>query len=249
MPVLTTSSVENIANELARVLVRVSAQREAARLSLPILYPGGSMVGVELSRLRDGFLVSDAGGARREAGLMGGERAFQRIARDVAERFSIRFDRNMMFDLDVAETDLLSAVIAVANAARTAVEDTAIHLSTTEHADHRAYLWDRLEGAYGPQIVRREPVQFRGRTEKWDFDAAIRVQNTFALFEIVTPHANAVHSAVTKFLDVRDLGEKIAPRRVAVLTNKDRTPRLLVLGRTAKLLPAHSTDDEYRMVA
>jgi hypothetical protein len=30
------------------------------------------MVGVELSKLRDGFLVSDAGAARREAGLLGG---------------------------------------------------------------------------------------------------------------------------------------------------------------------------------
>jgi hypothetical protein len=78
------------------------------RLSLPLLYPGGAMVGVELSRLRDGFLVSDAGAARREAGLLGGERAFQRIAHDVAKRFDIRFDHNMMFVAEVEYRDITS---------------------------------------------------------------------------------------------------------------------------------------------
>ena len=57
-------SIEHTANEVARALVRVSAREESVRLSLPLLYPGGSMVGIELSRLRSGFLVSDAGAAR-----------------------------------------------------------------------------------------------------------------------------------------------------------------------------------------
>lgn len=242
-------SIEHTANEVARALVRVSAREESVRLSLPLLYPGGSMVGVELSRLRSGFLVSDAGAARREAGLLGGERAFQRLAQDVAKRFGIRFDHNMMFDLDVQEGELVPAVMAVANAAKTAVENTAIHLATTEHADHRAYLWDRLQGAYGVKAVSREPVSFKGASENWDFDAAIKVQGTFALFQVVTPNANSVNSAVTKFLDVLDLGEKLAPKRVAVVTNKDRTPRLLVLARTSRILPADAPDEQYRMAA
>src|SRR5260370_30063112 len=120
-------SIGRTANEVARALIRVSAREECVRLSLPLLYPGGAMVGVELSRLRSGFLVSDAGSARREAGLLGGERAFHRIAQDVAKRFGIRFDHNMMFDVDVEETQLVAAVMAVANAAKTAVENTAIH--------------------------------------------------------------------------------------------------------------------------
>jgi histone H3/H4 len=136
MATIETASIQEIANELASALVRISSRDETARLSLPLLYPGGSMVGVEISRLRAGFLVSDAGAARREAGLMGGERPFQRIAREIAERFAIRFDHNMMFDIDVAEDELLPAVVAVANAAKTAVENTSIHLATAEHADN-----------------------------------------------------------------------------------------------------------------
>src|SRR5260370_35995338 len=108
---LATLSIEKTAAEVARALVRVSAREESVRLSLPLLYPGGAMVGVELSRLRDGFLVSDAGAARREAGLPGGERAFHRIAQDVAKRFAIRFDHNMIFDIDVPENPLCCAVM------------------------------------------------------------------------------------------------------------------------------------------
>ena|SRR5215475_874325 len=36
-----------------------------------------------------------------------------------------------------------------------------------------------------------------------------------ALFEVIGPNANAVNSAVTKFLDIQDIGES-APGRVAV---------------------------------
>jgi hypothetical protein len=246
---VATLPIEQTANEVARALVRVSTREQAVRLSLPLLYPGGTMVGVELSRLRGGFLVSDAGAARREAGLLGGERAFQRLAQEVAKRFGIRFDHNMMFDLDVEESQLVSAVMAVANAAKTAVENTAIHMATTEHADHRAYLWDRLQRAYGAGFS-REPVSFKGAsTESYDFDAAVKLQGSFTLFQVVTPNANSVNSAVTKFLDIRDLGEKLAPNRVSVVINKDRTPRLLVLGRTSRILPADATDEQYRTAA
>lgn len=246
---IATLSIVQTANEVARALVRVSPLEGSVRLALPLLYPGGAMVGVELSRLRSGFLVSDAGAARREAGLLGGERAFHRIAQDVARRFGIRFDHNMIFDLDVDEGHLVAAVMAVANAAKTAVENTAIHLASHEHADHRAYLWDRLQSAYGIAALQREPVPFKGASENWDFDAAINVEGHIALFQVVTPNANSVNSAVTKFLDVMDLGEKLAPRRVAVVTNKDRTPRLLVLGRTSRILPAEAPDEQYRMAA
>ena len=129
MTFVSSDSLSEIAGAIAQALVRVSTSNEVARISLPLMYPGGGMVGVEISRLRDDFLVSDAGGARREAGLLGGEKSFYRIASEVAQKFSVRFDSNMFFDLNVAEHELISAVVAVANAAKTAVENTAMHLA------------------------------------------------------------------------------------------------------------------------
>ncbi len=247
MALFAPRSIMIIAEEVARALVHCITSNETAHLSLPLVYPGGSMVGVEISKLRDGFLVSDAGGARREAGLLGGELAFKRIAPEIAERFGVRFDHNMIFYLDVPENDLVSAVIAVANAAKTAVENTAVHLASIEHADYRAHLWERLERAYGPRALAKKH-KFKGSSDLWEFDAAIRLPDHLTLFELVVPNANAVNSAVTKFLDVRDLGNA-APKRVAVLTNIKTTPHLPVLGRTARILAVDASDDDYRKAA
>jgi hypothetical protein len=186
MALISASSITEIAEQVARALVKVSTRDQSARLSMPLLYPGGAMVGVEICRLRDGFLVTDAGGAKREAGLLGGERSFSRIAHEAVDRFEVQFDRNMIFDVDVSEEELVLAVIAVANAAKTSVENTAIHLASVQHADARAYLWERLEKLYEPELVGRK-VKIKGSSEQWEFDAAIRVQNHLSLFEIVGP--------------------------------------------------------------
>jgi hypothetical protein len=241
-------TLTSVAERVAGALVRLSTHDgQTARLSTPLLYPGGGMIGVEISRLRDGFLVTDAGGARREAGMLGGERTFMRIAGDVAQRYGVRFDHNMIFDVEIAEDELVVAVISVANAAKSAVETTAMHLAATEHSDYRAMLWHRLERIYEPKLIsRNRPV--RGSSDEWKFDAVVSIGSTLALFELVSPHANAVSSAVTKFLDIRDLGET-APHRVAVLTKRTETPHLPVLARTARVISMDDSDDVYRRAA
>jgi hypothetical protein len=247
MAVSLETNIGKIADDVARALVRITAREESARLSLPLLYPGGSMVGVEISRLRDGFLVSDGGTARREAGLMGGERSLVQLAPAVATRYGVRFDHNMFFDVNVVRDELVVAVAAVANASKAAVEETAIRLAVVEHADHQAMLWSKLEHLFAPKSVARK-LPFRGRHEQWEFDAAVNVQGKIALFEIVTPYANSVNSAVTKFVDVKELGTA-APNRVAILINPDRTPHLSVLATTAKWIASNANDEAYLKAA
>lgn len=248
MTTLARASLSQIAADLSAALVRVYSDNETARISLPLLYPGGRMVGVEICRTHKNFLVSDGGIARREAEMLGGARTFARIANEAARRFSVRFDQNMIFDLDIEQDQLLPAVIAVANAAKTAVENTALHLATVEHADYRSYLLDRLSSVYGSKHVSRTP-KLKGAAEEWEFDAVVQKNDhQLAIFEMVTPNANSVNSAVIKFLDVRDLGEG-APSRIAVLTDLKNTPRLPVLGRTARVISADASDEDYRRAA
>jgi len=241
------TNIADIATEVARALVQITSRQESARLSLPLLYPGGSRVGVEISKLRDDFLVSDAGAARREAGLLGGERSFAQLAPDIAIRYGVRFDHNMFFDINVERSDLVIAVAAIANASKAAVEATAARLATVEHADHQAMLWERLERVFTQKRVVKS-FQFKGKSELWEFDAAVQLEGRTSLFEVVTPYANSVNSAVTKFVDIRDLGER-APNRVAILTNKDRTPHFAVLASTARWIASNANDETYRMAA
>lgn len=247
MPTMIQTNIADIATEVARALVQITSRQESARLSLPLLYPGGSRVGVEISKLRDDFLVSDAGAARREAGLLGGERSFAQLAPDIAIRYGVRFDHNMFFDINVERSDLVIAVAAIANASKAAVEATAARLATVEHADHQAMLWERLERVFTQKRVVKS-FQFKGKSELWEFDAAVQLEGRTSLFEVVTPYANSVNSAVTKFVDIRDLGER-APNRVAILTNKDRTPHFAVLASTARWIASNANDETYRMAA
>jgi hypothetical protein len=240
-------SIQQVADEVARALIRISSRDDSARLSLPLLYPGGSMVGVEISRLREGFLVTDSGGARREAGLMGGEKTFVRLAGEIAERFGVRFDRNMIFEMEVTTDELVVVVAAVANAAKTAVENTAMILATTEHADARAALWDKLDRVYGHKQIQRK-AKIRGSSDSWEFDAAVQTKGHIALFEVIGPNANAVNSAVTKFLDIKDIGDS-APNRIAVLTRREQTPHLPVLGRTATIIPINASNEVFLKAA
>jgi hypothetical protein len=247
MPTMIQTNIADIATEVARALVQITSRQESARLSLPLLYPGGSRVGVEISKLRDDFLVSDAGAARREAGLLGGERSFAQMAPDIAIRYGVRFDHNMFFDINVDRSDLVIAVAAIGNASKAAVEATAARLATVEHADHQAMLWERLERVFTQRRVAKT-FQFKGKSELWEFDAAVQLEGRTSLFEVVTPYANSVNSAVTKFVDIRDLGER-APNRVAILTNKDRTPHFAVLASTARWIAANANDEVYRKAA
>jgi hypothetical protein len=247
MPVKLDHNISQIATEVARMLVHITAREESARLSLPLMYPGGSMVGVEISRLRDGFLVSDAGAARREAGLLGGERSFAQLAPAIATRYGVRFDHNMFFDVNVTRDELVVAVSAIANASKAGVEETAVRLSAVEHADYQAMLWEKLEHVFTPKLVARKQV-FRGSHETWEFDAAVHAHGRMSLFEIVTPYANSVNSAIAKFVDVKELGSA-APNRIAILTNRDKTPHLSVLASTARWIPASANDEAFRAAA
>lgn len=243
----TLLSVKDFANDIARALVRVSLRDSAARISTPLLFPGGAFVGVEIARNRGGYLVSDMGGAMREAELMGVERQFSRIAPEVARRYGVRFDHHMLFDIEVSSDDVKSAVIAIANAAKSAVEATAMQAAAREPINLEAMMFARLERIFARGRVRREPL-VRGSSDDWRFDAAVETDRGMTLFEFISPHANAVSSAVTKFLDVRDLGEA-APGRVAVLQNKATTPHIAVLARTATIIGHTDADDVFLRAA
>lgn len=240
-------SDEDVASDIARALVRVSVAGGVTQVSTPLLYPSGSTVDLDLTRFKEGFLVTDIGCARREAALLGGERIFAGIAREIAERYAVRFDRNMLFDIEVPEDYLVPAIIAVANAAKSSVETTALQMATAERVNLRSILWDRLERVYRGGIVVRKR-RMRGSTDEWEFDASVEIDGHLSLFEVVPPNANAVNSAVAKFLDIGDLGSA-APNRVAVLRRKEATPHLALLARNARVIAVDDADEVYRKVA
>lgn len=213
----------------------------------PLLYPGGGRVVLRIEEGPDGYIVTDYGAGKREADLMGGQHIFNAIARKTAERFAVRFDSFMIFELEVPREALVTASIAVANASKCAVEMTADALSERRANDQRMILWEVLREAFPAPSIRRHE-KFVGHSDTWEFDAIIQNGPRPVLFQVVTPFANAVNAAVVKFLDVKDLGAE-KTTRIAVPTVLDKTPHLHLLGRTARIIALDSPAESFRLAA
>ncbi|MEC5383077.1 hypothetical protein VSX64_19805 [Aurantimonas sp. C2-6-R+9] len=244
---LNDLSLSSVAEEVARALAFAKSSNQGAMIVTPLIYPGGGRVVVRIAESENGYLVSDFGAARREADLLNGDRIFTRIARQVAMRFDVRFDSDMIFDIEVPRPALTMATMAVANAAKAAVQETAERLSERKADDQRRALWDKLDKVFPKLEVARE-VTIRGASADWIFDASLISNGQRAVFDMVVPHNTAVHSAVSKFLDLRDMGIS-SPQRIAVLSDEKATPHVALLSRTAKIIPLRSGVAAFRSAA
>jgi hypothetical protein len=240
------ASAHTVAKEVAQALAYAKETNGVPTVVTPLLYPGGGRVVLRIEQSSEGYIVSDFGAGRREAELMGGGHLYSQIAKRAAERFAVRYDSFMLFELEVPREALVTAAIAVGNASKHAVETTAETLSEKRATDQRTVLWRLLEGVFPLGSVFRNE-RFTGHSDSWEFDAVVQMERP-ALFQVVTPYPAAVNAAVAKFLDVKDSG---ADRtiRVAVPTDQEKTPHINLLGRTARIIALDSPRDAFRLSA
>lgn len=242
------TNIRNIADEVASALAYAKQSGTDQLIVTPLLYPSGSMVVVRMDQGPEGYFVSDYGCGAREISMMGsGDRTFRRLAKKASDAYGIRFTDDLFFDTDVPREALVTAVISVANASKTCVEQTALAVAAAERDTRRELLWSHLETAFpGSKIVRGAEVN--GASDRWEFDASLQRNDHQVLFEIVSPTGGSVNAAVTKFLDVRDLGADVFGR-VAVTVDREKTPHLALLARNARIVGLRSPASEYAAAA
>lgn len=229
------ASISAIADEVARSLAYAKPATEAPTIVTPLLYPGGSRVVLTLREDRGSYFITDGGHGAREADLLGGARIFTRIARELAEANGIRFDSDLIFDIEVPKEALVTAAIMVANTSKIAVETTAQRLANRRFElsiDKLALQFDRQFGSH--RVVRDAIV--KGATGEWELDLLIKTQGRPALIELVAANANAVNSSVTKFFDISRLSDSEGFNRYSVLIDAKQTPNIGVLGATSRLV-------------
>lgn len=229
------SSISVIADEVARSLAYARPSGEAPVIVTPLLYPGGSRVVLTLRQDGGSYFVTDGGHGAREADLMGGSRIFARVARSLAEANDIRFDSDLIFDIDVPREALIAAAIVVANTSKVAVETTALRLANRRQEDQLEKLLIRFDRQFGVEKVIRAPT-VRGATGDWDLDAMIFSSGRPALVDLIAANANSANSSLAKFLDISRLPEDVGFRRFAVMLDKEKTPNVGVLSTTSRLV-------------
>lgn len=229
------TSISAIADEVARSLSYAKPASEAPVIVTPLLYPGGSRVVLTLREDRGSYFVTDGGHGAREADMLGGSRIYTRVARELAEAHDIRFDSDLIFDIDVPREALLTAAIVVANASKIAVETTAQRLANRKFEGRLERLTEQFDRKFGSHRVIRSP-HIRGATGEWELDLLIRTEGRPALIDLVAANANAANSSIAKYLDISRLPEGDGFERFSVLLDAKLTPNIGVLGTTSRLV-------------
>lgn len=201
-----------------RKMVSAEHFRAGSLVSMPVLYPSGASVVIEVTLQQGRCFVSDRGGGHQEAELMGVQRGYSKEAERIAVEAGIRFDGRDMFVAEVDVERLLGAMEVVANSSQLAVSLCALRASERDARDARERLYDKLAEVYPTREIVRDAAVMGASSHRWKLAALVKTGAGASVFEAVTANHNSVVGAAAKFHDLARLDN--GPRRVAVIAPK-----------------------------
>lgn len=232
----------DVVDGVARALADVRHTQDASFISLPVLYPSGSLVVLRIDpHSEERFLVSDMAMGFEEADLMGAGRLFCHSAHGIAARAGVHFDRQT-FSVSVRREQLVGAVSVVAAASQEAVLVAAFRLNEKKRADAADRLCERLFRLFTPAKVERGATVIGASNTPWTVTALVRSDGHKAVYEPVSDHPNSVASALTKFVDLNQLENP--PARIAVVRKKETLGTRLALISTAANVVEEDVSDQ-----
>jgi hypothetical protein len=232
-------------------LDRISSVREVdGRLlvDIPVRYPSGSSVVLEIARNQDEFWVSDMGMACVEAELMAAQRYFAQSAKKSAERYSVGFDGHAIFTLRVPSSRLEAAIVCVANASQFACEEAIRKASEAQVIGRNDRIFDRVARVFGPKLVEKT-VELRGRHTSWEaHNVVVFPDRRMAVFEAMTNHSTSVSSKYLMFSDIRSASDDVA-LNVVVGSASSLDEKAQMIADLANILSLDVSDEEIRTFA
>lgn len=246
---LSSKSSLTIGDEVASALAASSQDGSSFVVTTPMLYPSGTHVSIRLDGDGRHFFVSDDGGGFLEADHMGASSMYARIGSRLATDLGMQFSDNCFYEIGVSRDQLVIAVIAIANASKQALDQTALKIGDQDYRFDDDELIDRLVSIFGEPKVQRKPELLGASNRCWRFAASVDAQGHKTVFDLVKPSFQSIMPAVAKFRDISDLND--APQRVAVLSDRKAfdAADYNLLSRSAKIIDFVAKDDIYRRAA
>lgn len=235
-------SISDSVDDAVRRLVSVEHFHAGSIVSMPLRYPSGASVVLEITAQKERCFVSDRGGGFQEAELFGASRYFKGEAQRVADRAGIRFDGRDMFVAEVPRQVVRGAMIAVANCSAEATSAAAMKLAERADRDARDDLYVRLVSLYRTRDVQKDP-EFQGATTKWRVSVAVLgVPRRPAFFEPVSGAYISAVGTASKFNDFA--GIEAPPDRFGIIKSPEDLGGFysLVARASTKLLPNTAPD-------
>lgn len=215
-------------------------------VSMPVLYPSGASVVLEISQQAGAVFVSDRGGGYQEAEFIGAIRQYHREAERMAMEAGILFDGRDMFVSGVPIDRIDGAMTVVAAASAHAAGVVATKVAERRERYAKEAMFEKLEDVFGASSFERDFEFIGASNHKWRVDAFIAGYERQIVFNSVINKYNSATGTAAKFYDLGRL--EMAPRRIAVVASLAGFSDWygLVSGTSDAVLELASANDQYR---
>ena len=232
-------------DEAVRRLVTTSHFGAGSIVSMPVSYPSGSSVTLEITMQRGRCFVSDRGGGFQEAEMFGSTRYFNSEAKRIAESAGIRFDGRDMFVAEVPADNLHGAMVVVANASAEATTAAMLRAADRSEKDASDQLYDRLVSIYKEKEVEKNAHLIGQSNHEWRISVLVMDKVQRWMFEPVTGNYISAVGTAAKFHDFA--GVENAPSRAAVIKSRDDMKDFygLIAGASTKVLTMSDPDNDF----
>lgn len=238
-----TSSIEPHIHEALRELTPVWSEDDRLCLSVPVSYPSGALVTLEVSAGRGLAMVTDRGFGRYEAEMYGADRSFGSAARRAAAAAGVSFDGHAIFVLKVPLDRLAGGMVAVANASATAAA-AAIRAEISRRTEvQNETIQARLHEAF-PQAKIEKKLMLPGGRAEWEAHNVVQLGDRMAVFEPVTANPQSISSKFTMFSDL--LKRPDLSLTAVVESAADLQGRGQMLMDVAKIIEVEAPPEQYR---
>ena len=242
-------TTDGLRKRVSEAVERLISHRESdggkVLLNVPVTYPSGSSVVVEIEQNADRIRVSDMGMGLVEAEMMAARDSYQRLTRRKAEEFGVTYDNRAMFALRTPSSRLEAAVVCVANASAQAASDAVRHASVAQARRQSEVVFEKVSRAFGLRSVSRS-MEIRGKRSAWEARNVVVFPDAHrAIFEPMTGHAASVSSKFLMFSDLLDASLPVSLNAV-VENPEDLDSRARMVGDVANIIKLGAADDVYR---
>ena len=228
-------------------LVRVSAWGNAYLISVPLVYPSGTTVGIKVTPSKGGYIVSDSGLGWREAEGYEAQRSFGAHAGRIKEQVGVEYTGQHEFRMFATERQLTSAIRRVSYASHRSAVKAFHSLPEACEQEIGAALFQRLRDTFGQANVAGDLKLAGASNIEWPFAAQVLQGKRRVVFDVVSPQWTSVVAAKSKFSDVRHLGPNVVP--VAVVDSIDAMGKWLpLISQEAEVIEDDVGADELRRV-
>ncbi len=242
--VKTHSKLTSI-DEAVKNLVSTRHALAGSLVTMPVMYPSGSSVVLEVSIQGDKCFVSDMGTASEEAEMMGTSRYFKSEATRIAAGYGIKFDGRMMFVVEVPVENVQGALVIVANASGDAARAAANKQAERHEYDAKEMLYERLLSVYRTKDVAKDAEAIGNSNHKWKISVLVKDHIRTWMFEPVSGYYITAVGTAAKFHDFAVLENP--PARISVIKSREDIGDFfgLVAGASSKVIQSTEPDSSF----